>query len=611
MTFLRRGSGSAAAGAVPWHGALGFFLACLLVFLSVRASDQYRWSDWGFGDAQTMLSLRQWEEGGWLSNNLLFVPQGYAKAGALFDDSPLRHHAHGTCPGSSPRVGPRLRYTHYPAGYLVPYAILFRLGLDSLFDVRMLSILFSVFGLFLMYVVFSKITGPSVAFLAVLFYGLSPAFLGYADALANQPLDDLLRFAFMLAVVLSTRAGSPRQRRWWAVSAWGLEFVLSLASFDSVFFLFAWLIGWDILEERGLRWKTYLLYGLAPVTAHSLQFLQNVWYLGFHDAVVDIKDAFLLKAGADADYNLGQSRPVVILLSIGILLNNLYNPGMLIALLFGLYAVYSWFVKAPDEGRLPSVRLLIVLFFCGLSFVLVLPHAARMPYEARQLLPFAAVLAGGFIWSFVIEFENGLRGAAGPREPKRAGVLRPVYLLFCGVLCVVFWYRFALLDRKPVYYIPDASTDAAYSTVIESGSGSGLMKFHTLRDDVLFAQQLGNIPTAFEPVYFSVDGFRLYWDPEYVKGYPQIMPITEYYAGSRPVLCFDAVDGLVSDLVYMVKKSPYRFSPVLVIGDPAVMNRVVEALQRKGVFSSPPLGGQVIMGRRILDLSDYVRWGGG
>jgi hypothetical protein len=608
MSAARKGLLSALRSVDVWDAALGLFLAGLLVFLSVRASDQYRWSDWGFGDAQTMLSLRQWEEGGWFANDFLFVPQGYAKVDRLFDDPPLRHHAHGTCPGSSPRVGPRLRYTHYPAGYLIPYAAFFRLGLDSLFDVRMLSILFSVCGLVLMYVVFAKITSPGVAFLAVFFYGLTPAFLGYADAVANQPLDDLLRFAFMLAVVLSTRAGSARQRKWWAVSAWLLQFMLSLASFDSVFFLFVWLIGWDIVEERGFRWKTYLLYGLAPLAAHSLQFLQNVRYLGFHDAVIDIRDAFLLKAGANATYNVGESRLVLIVSSIGILLTNLYDPGMIIAILLGLYAVYSWFIKTPDDRKLPSMRLLIVLFFCGLSFVVVLPHAARMPYEARQLMPFVALLASGFAWSFVREFENGLHHAPS-QESKIAKISRPAYLVLCAALCVVFWYRFMLLGRQPVYYIPDAETAAQYEALIKYGLRYDLLRFRTLRDDVLFAQELEKMPTAFEPVYFSLDGFRLFWDPKYVPGYPQIMPITEYYTGSRPVLCFDAADGLVADLVYMVRNSPYRFSPLVIIDDPAVMDKVVVALQRTGIFLRPPLGGYEIMGRRILDLSDVVRWG--
>lgn len=610
MKVARKALRSAFRGAGPWGVATGLFLVCLLVFLSFRASDQDRWSDWGFGDAQTMLSLRQWEEGGWFENDFLFVPQGYAKVVGLFDNPVLRQHAHGTCPGSSPRVGPRLRYTHYPAGYLIPYAVLFRLGLDSLFEVRLLSILFSVCSLVLMYLLFSKITSPGVSFLAVFFYGLSPAFLGYADAIANQPLDDLLRFAFMLAVVFSTRAGSARQRKWWAASAWGLQFVLSLASFDSVLFLFAWLVGWDIIEERGFRWKTYLLYSFAPLTAHSLQLLQNVRYLGLHDAVIDIRDAFFLKAGADANYNFGQDRLIIILSSIGSLLNSLYNPGAFIAMLLGLYAAYSWFIKSPDERNVPSMRLLIVLFFCGLLFALVLPHAARMPYEGRQLMPFASLLVSGLAWSFVIEFSNGLHGDSGVQAQKGLKVSRPVYLVLCAALCVVFWYRFALLDRQSVYLIPDARTDAKYAAMIESGLRRDLMKFRTLRDDILFAQELKKIPTAFEPVYFSINGFGIFWDPRYVPGYPQIMPITEYYTGSRPVLCFDTPDGLASDLAYMVRKSPSRFSPVLVVDSPETMDRVVALLRQKGVLSSPPLEGYEIMGRRMMDLSHFVHWGG-
>ena len=72
-------------GANPWHLALGIFLLFLLIVLSVRADDEYRWSDWGFGDAQTMLSLRQWEEGGWFHNYLLFKPQGYSPVIDLLD----------------------------------------------------------------------------------------------------------------------------------------------------------------------------------------------------------------------------------------------------------------------------------------------------------------------------------------------------------------------------------------------------------------------------------------------------------------------------------------------------------------------------------------------
>src|SRR5512137_761013 len=62
-----------------WHIATAILLIALFVFMANRSRDEDRWSDWGFGDAQTMLSLKHWDKEGWISNYLLFIPQGYAK----------------------------------------------------------------------------------------------------------------------------------------------------------------------------------------------------------------------------------------------------------------------------------------------------------------------------------------------------------------------------------------------------------------------------------------------------------------------------------------------------------------------------------------------------
>lgn len=592
----------------PWHIALGVFLLLLTLFLSVRGMDEFRWSDWGFGDAQTMLSLKQWEEGGWFSNYFLFIPQGYAKVIRLFDDPNLRQHAHGTCPGSSPRVGPRLWYTHYPAGYLIPYAVLFRLGLDGLAAARLLSVFFSIAALILMYIVFAKITSPRVSFLAVFFYGLTPGFLGYADALANQPIDDLLRFGFMLAIVMSTRAAGAGPRRRWLIAAWCMEFALSFSSFDSVFFIFLWIIGWDVIEGLGFRWKSYLVFGMAPLSAHGLQFLQNVWYLGFADALIDIKDAFLLKNAADPGYNLGQGRLAVIMGSIGIMFNNLYRPGILLALMLGAYLLFGILLRDRSENdELPAIRLLLVLFLCGLAFIVILPHAARMPYEVRQMIPYAALLVSGVTWSTHKVFREGLYGRPG--EPRHQTFLRPVYLLLTAVLLLAFWYNFMFNDRAPVYAIPDAETDAKYATAIENSGRFDLMRFRQLREEALFARELSKVRTPFEPVYFSLDGFRLFWDPKYVPGYPQIMPITEFYAGSRPILCFDAADALARDLAYLVRTSPYPFSPVFVSGNEENIERLRLALLKEGVLGISAPVKYEISGRHVLDLTGAVRWG--
>ncbi|MBI5641257.1 MAG: hypothetical protein HZA17_12615, partial [Nitrospirae bacterium] len=302
-------------------------------------------------------------------------------------------------------------------------------------------------------------------------------------------------------------------------------------------------------------------------------------------------------------------RITVIRDTVVILFNNLYSPGGMLAILAGSYTVYSLLLKDRKERELPSLWLMAVLFMSGLSFILILPHAARMPYEARQMIPFAALLVGGVTWSFVKEFNNALHG--GAENPEAAEPLlkkggRPVYLLFTAVLLLLFWYRFALNDRQPVYYIPDAETEARYNSEIQTMKRFDLMRYVQLRSEVLFAKELKSMPTAFEPVFFSLDGFQMFWDPKYVPGYPQIMPITEYYTGSRPVLCFNDADGLAYDIIYMIQKTPAPFSPVLVSDNREKIAGALDRLLQAGVLSGMPENMYDVMGRLVVDLTPYL-----
>lgn len=589
----------------PWHAALAIFLLCLLVFLGVRASDEYRWSDWGFGDAQTMLSVKQWKEGGWFNNYFLFIPQGYAGVVRLLDSPDLRHHAHGTCPGSSPGVGPRLWYTHYPAGYLVPYALLFEAGLEGMAPARYLSIAFSLAALALMFVVFSKIAGPGVAFIASFFYGLSPTFLGYADSLANQPLDDLLRFAFMLAVVFSTRAADSTLRKRWMIAAWIIEFCLSLSSFDSVFFVYLWLIGWDVIERRGFRWQTYMLYALAPVSAHSLQLLQNVWYLGWDTALQDIKVTFFQKTGAVQGYgDYEGGRLGLIWFALTSVLENQLQPSYLILILFLFYGVYRLFLREKTETAAPSLALLLVFFVCGFGYIAVLPHAAQMPYQGRQMAPFVSALVGGVVYSSVDGFRRSLRGDPGGHARSRfMATGLPVYVFCALILMILFAFNFSMSDRSPVYPLPRTLPSQA------SPQRQGVLwAGYILRQDAEFAKTISTLHTKYEPVYFDIGGFQSMWDPNYVPGYPQINPIVEYYTGSRPVLCFNATQDTADDILRMVHAGSYRFSPVLIAQDPIAIKQVIAALGAQGGLLGEPTTVRALMNRYLLDLTPYLRW---
>lgn len=572
-----------------WHLATLVLLIALFAYMADRSRDEDRWSDWGFGDAQTLLSLKQWDEGGWIRNYLLFIPQGYAKVIQEFDDTNLRQHAHGTCPGSSPRIGPRLWYTHYPAGYLIPYAVLFKIGLTSKFAAQLFSGLLSVAALWMMFVTFARITNPGLAFLAVLFYGISRSFLGFADSLANLALDDLLRFCFMYAVVMSTRDEVLSRRSRWLIAAWIMEFCLSLSSFDSVFFMFAWLVGWDILEGKGLLFKKWFLFGMAPTSAHGLQFLQNVWYLGFRDAVIDIKDAFLLKNGGDAGYNAGQGRFQVVRGTIDIIFTGIFPRIEALLALIGAYAAYAAFLRDKNETRMPSLLLLLLLFLCGMMFILVLPHAARMPYEARQMMPFVSLLVASITWSFFLLFRDTLFGNF-PRmpwfHPKVAKWLSAPFMLVALPIALFTWGLHILTPQAP----------PTYDQV-------------KVLPDTVMAKQIGaSLKTIYDAVIFDVGAFQTFWDPKYVPGYPQILPLTEYFAGSRPILCFNQMDDAVKDLTYLISNGKTRFSPVLTAPDTRVFDTVVQRLYDNGLITAKPENVIMLMGRPLADLTSIIKW---
>lgn len=566
------------------HLSLGILLFILFIFLILRASDKDRWSDWAGADAQSMLSHRHWYEEGWINNKFLFLPQGYFRDIRLLDEPALRHHAHGISPHASPTVGPRLWYTHYPPGYLIPYAFLYNFIHDNMFFMRALAIFFSISSLILMYVLFSKITCPAVSFWAVLFYGLSPAFLGYADTLSNQPIDDILRFAFMLAVVLSTKAVLPRPKRILKISAWVISFLLSLSSFDSVFFIYLWLIGWDLLERRGFKWKSYIIFALAPLSAHSLLFLQNVWYLGWKDAFLDIIGTFQIKGMYGWPL---LARLVVLVPVVKDLFTNLFKPVELIVVLLVVYFIYIKILRHKD-AYMPSFGLLVLLSSCGIIFGEVFPFAVlKIPSLARQIGPFAAVLAGGVTYSFwkVAKELFTVEQLRGKEHVSYSRSMNILYILLSGTVLFLFWSSFVFLDRS--------------STITKIISQK--------HSDVLLAKKIKTTPTKYEPVIFSLDGFQ--WaDLSYVPGYPEIHPILEYAAGSKLILCFETPEGLSKDLLYLFSHSRYKFSPILITREPLAMEKIISSLNKNIDLRKFPLKASIISDRFVLDLTDFLSW---
>ncbi len=535
---------------LPIRRAAAAFLFVLALALSVRAVNPLRWSDWDFGDAQTLLSLNQWEKRGPLECKFLFLPQGYAPFMPLLDTEPLRQHAHGLSPHASPLVGPRLLYTHYPSGYLFPFAALHFIGAPPA-ALRVCSVLVSCAALGFMFLSFELLGGSLAALAALLFYALSTGFLGYADSLANQPVDDLFRFAFMY---FSLRAALKRESRFLPV-AWGAAFLLSLCSFDSVFFCYLWLLFADYVSEAGFRWRKYLVFALAPVLAHSLQFMQNAWYLGWRSAWIDITAT----AGVRSLHGLPVSSGFA-----NMIYPYIHEWGIpaLACIAVACLLVMAGLRRERDAVLLKATFALAV---CASAFAVIFPSGASLSYQTRQLLPFIALCFGCAVSGFYARRDR---------------------LSFAAAFIFLFPLAGSVTRLPSSFHAPDVRRDS----------------------DISLALALSGMKTSAPPVIFELSAFRTYWEKDYWRGFPEVHPMHEYYAGRRLMLSFPSPEALAEDMAAIKRLSPAAFSPVIVSGSREAMSSALSGLEKRGVISSAS-GVQVysLKGRMVADVTPLLR----
>lgn len=158
------------------------------------------------------------------------------------------------------------------------------------------------------------------------------------------------------------------------------------------------------------------------------------------------------------------------------------------------------------------------------------------------------------------------------------------YTIFAGIAIFVFWYLFLFSNRHPQYIVKKSHPDIA------------------------IAEKIRGLKTTFDMVILDLGGFQVFYNANYVPGYPQIFPIAEYYAGSKPILCFDSSSLLVKDLVYLVRHSPFRFSPVVVSKDSEHLQEIISLLRQEEILIQTPKGEFQFLGKYILDLTDYLKW---
>lgn len=504
----------AARQIITKHSAIIILIFIIGAYLVIKAVPENSWDGWGFGSAQTLLSARQWAEEGILKNYFLSIPQGYSKTVRYFDDQELRQHANGLATGGL--IGKRLYYTHYPSGYVLPVALLMKLGVEQRFWFRFLEIFFSLVSLIILYWIFFMISNRLIAFLGVLYYGISILFLSYADSIVNQPLDELLRFAIILLSVIFFK-----KNKYFNFLIWILYFILAFSSYDSTFFIFAWLVGLDLIVLRKIEWRKWLFWATAPILAFALQILQNTLYLGWNDMLLDFFGAFKAEiVGSRKNFLISH-------------FNRLTDPfdwffgvkwyfGILVSII-GIAA--AKFIKKYSEDTL-DIKFLYLGFFALLFNFLFFP--SLFFFQARIVSVFGSLLIGILT---VLTVKMLIK--------KNIKLNFKILFLIILTLTLSLW----LIQVKRTYvYIKNWPNNVWPA------------------ESINFDKKIKNLVSG-DKVIFQMSGL----DREVVGSdrYPMAASEDEYYISS-PILGFTNTNDLIHDFQYLKKRSEFPFSAIII-----------------------------------------------
>lgn len=388
------------------------------------------------GSSQALLSARYFARDGFFKHYFLQLPSGYGKITQYFDEPELQHHAIGTVNGSL--IGKKLYYTRFPNFYIIPTTLMMKLGIENLFLLRLLPIIYSLLSLIFLYVFIKLISDNKyIAFIAALYFGVSLVFLGNAKSLYSIPMENMLRFLILMLSIFainhikSTNA-SPRITKRYILSIWVVYFLLALTSFNSTFFVFAYLVGLSIIFIYQLplshKIRTALLlilfWASAPVLGFALQIIQNAAYLGWHNMWLDLYGAFTFSGNRPG---LGFITRVESLIRPFITMSGLYNFYILTAPL-GAQKIKRYFFPSitPLVYILPFFTALVIMAVVKLKKItgyvlfplnipallviavftqsLLLPFASFGDYMGALAAPIIGIILGSVVWMLFLAF---------------------------------------------------------------------------------------------------------------------------------------------------------------------------------------------------------------
>jgi len=314
-------------------------------------------------------------------------------------------------PIADPQVeSPRSFYTHCPPLLSIFYGLIMRVfNVDNLIIFRMISLLFSALAGWFWYLFLARTTHSFfISLLGLAFYITNPVFILNADGLIHYNLMELFRVLLMFSFVVFLERKNN-------INLFLLSFLLILNvlnSFEYVIYIFLFMLLYSLFFSKKLGFKYWLVMFMAVCLGFMLHFLQNAVMFGsFKQAFLDLSNSAMQRINSSSE--LGYMMPNFnswfhncFVRNLKLVSFNIFKSVTVLAFLLVFLTKKENINKQQAASMIQGLKLLIILFLCGLSWWILFPsHNIVHIYPATHML-LAASLLDVLIFYFVVYFYN-------------------------------------------------------------------------------------------------------------------------------------------------------------------------------------------------------------